>query len=224
MDELYQGDLPGMPAEKTGKAVFGGSFDPVHLGHLSIAEAALKQLPVDEVIFMPTKLRYYKKTGRMSSDEARYDMLTLAVKGCPGMSVSRMELDTEEEKNYTVDTLARLSEEHPDWELYFILGGDSLAYIDTWRKADILLREAVFAAAVREEVDRKKAEELIADYEERFPGSRFALLDIEPIDLSSTAIRKAAAEGAPLTGMVTEEVEMYIRQNRIYRPVPENRE
>ena len=223
MDMIYQEEQAGKPAKK-GKAIFGGSFDPIHLGHLAIAEAALDQLPVDEVIFMPTRLRYYKKSGRVSSDEARYDMLTLAVKNRPGMSVSRLELDTAEERNYTVDTLARLSVEHPDWEIFFILGGDSLAYIHTWRQAQILLREAIFAAAVRDDVDREKLKALMEGLKERFPGSRFALLEIEPNPLSSTAIRRAAAEGEPLTGMVTEEVEMYIQRNHIYRQVPEEQD
>ena len=171
------------------KAIFGGSFDPVHKGHISVALSAYRELGVDEVIFMPTRLKYYKKENRMASDEERYAMLLHAVKQYPYLTVSRMELDTPVEENYTVNTLERLREGHPDWEIYFIIGGDSLAYLDTWRAAERLFRLATFAVAVRDEVDSDRASEIIKDYETRFPGSRFVLLSTEPIDISSTQIR-----------------------------------
>ena len=153
------------------KAIFGGSFDPVHKGHISVALSAYRELSVDEVIFMPTRLRYYKKENRMASDEERYAMLLHAVKQYPYLTVSRIELDTPVEENYTVNTLERLTAEHPDWEIYFIIGGDSLAYLDSWRRAERLFQLAVFAVAVRNDVDSDRAKEIIADYETRFPGS-----------------------------------------------------
>jgi nicotinate-nucleotide adenylyltransferase len=175
------------------KAIFGGSFDPVHKGHISVALSAYRELGVDEVIFMPTRLRYYKKENRMASDEERYAMLLHAVKQYPYLTVSRMELDTPVEENYTVNTLERLTAEHPDWEIYFIIGGDSLAYLDSWRRAECLFQLATFAVAVRDEVDSDRAKEIIEDYETHFPGSRFVLLSTDPIDISSTQIRNLVA-------------------------------
>ena len=207
--------------EKQGKAIFGGSFDPIHRGHLAIAEAAYAQLPVDEVILMPTRLRYYKKSSVMTRDEERLAMLELSVEPYPYMSVSTMELSTPVEENYTVNTLNRLKVEHPDWEIYFVMGGDSLAYLDTWYRAEELMQLATFVAAVREDVDAEQALLLMGKYRREFPGSRFSLLHTDPVDISSTEIRRRVAEGGDISEMVPTQVETYIRKHGLYLPAAE---
>lgn len=199
-----------------GKAIFGGSFDPVHFGHLAMAKAGYLQLPVNEVIFMPTKLRYYKKASRMSEDTDRLNMLRLAAGTCPYLTVSDYELNQPEEMNYTVNTLETIHREHPEWELFFILGGDSLAYLDTWREAERLFQMAVFAPVVRDEVGLDEVHRLCESYRERFPGSRFHPLKIEPVNISSTEIRRRMAEGKSLGGLVPDAVEAYIRERNLY--------
>ena len=201
----------------TGKiAIFGGTFDPIHNGHLAVAKAAYRQLHVDEVIFMPTKLRYYKKDKAGSEVYDRVAMLSLAIADYDYMRFSDMELRARPSQNYTYLTLERLKKRYPDSELIFILGGDSLEYLSSWREPEKLLHLATFAAAVRDDVDTERAKELIGKYETDFPGSRFRLLRMKPCDISSTTIRNHAAEGKPVSGMVPDAVERYIQRNRLY--------
>ena len=198
-------------------ALFGGTFDPVHNGHLALALAAYRQLEADEILFMPTKLRYYKTTKITTSAYDRYAMLTLATQPYDFMRVSDLELCSDPEENYTVNTLRRLKEEMPDTELYFLIGGDSLEHLGTWRDPEGLFSLATFAAAIREDVDRTKAEELIRNYQSEYPGASLKLLSMEAMDVSSTVIRERAAKGDSLDGLVPENVEAYIRKQHLYQ-------
>lgn len=198
-------------------AIFGGSFDPIHNGHLAVAKAAYRQLHVDEVIFMPTKLRYYKKNQASSRVYDRVAMLSLALDPYDYMRYSDLELQVRPSQNYTYLTLGRLHRTHPDAELIFILGGDSLEYMGSWREPEKLFRLATFAVAVREDVNTARAKELMAGYEKDFPGARFQLLRMKPCDISSTEIRNRAAAGESVKGMVPEPVERYILRNHMYR-------
>ncbi len=207
------------PEQKRNKiAIFGGSFDPIHNGHLAVAKAAHAQLHVDRVVFMPTKLRYYKEAEAASEVYDRVAMLSLAIDAFDYMQFSDLELRVRPSENYTVKTLSRLHRKYPDAELIFILGGDSLEHLSTWREPKKLLSLATFAAAVRDDVDTDRAKELFSIYEKEFPGSRFKLLRMRPFDISSTRIRTLAAEGKSLKGLVPEAVERYILRNRIYSP------
>ena len=199
-----------------GKAFFGGSFDPVHSGHISMALAAYRELPVDELTLIPTKLTYYKKR-RLTKDSDRMKMLQLAAEPYPYLSVSDMEIRAPLEQNYTVNTLERLKEIYPDRELYFLIGGDSLAYLNTWKYAERLFRLAVFVTAVRGEVDTEQALSYMRQYEEEFPGARFQLLHTDPVDISSTDIRKRVKAGESIKGLVPEGVEDYILERGLYR-------
>ena len=208
-------DISGLDMSD-GKIIFGGSFDPVHKGHISMALAAFRELPADEIIMIPTKLTYYKKR-KLTCNSDRLKMLRLAAEPYPYMSVSDMELKAPVEENYTVNTLEKLKNIYPGRELFFLIGGDSLAYLDTWYKAERLFQLAVFVAAVRGEVDIEKAADIIGHLRERFPGARIRLLDTEPVDVSSTDIRNAAAEGRSIRGMVPDRVEEYIVSKGLYR-------
>ena len=197
-------------------AIFGGTFDPIHNGHLAVVKAAYRELHVDEVILMPTKLRYYKKENPGSRLYDRVAMLALAVDPYPYMRISDMELRSRSDRNYTYCTLTRLAKAHPDAELIFILGGDSLAYLGNWREAEKLFLLATFAAAVRDDVDTDRAKELIRGYQERFPKARFRLLHMKPQNISSTEIRERASKRESIANLVPETVERYIVRNRLY--------
>ena len=200
---------------KKGKAFFGGSFDPVHWGHIIMARAALQELPVDELTLIPTRLTGYKKR-KLTADRDRLRMLELAVKDTPGLAVSDMELRAPEEENYTVFTLEKLKRKYPDRELFFLIGGDSLAYLDQWRNAERLFQLATFVTAVRGEVDISAAEKLMEKYREAFPGAHLMLLRTDPPDISSTEIRNAVRTGGSLKGLVPYRVGDYIRRHGLY--------
>ncbi len=198
-------------------ALLGGTFDPIHLGHLALAEAAYQQLDVDSVWFIPTQLRYYKKGQAATEVYDRVAMLSLALKPYDHMTFSDIELRTRPEENYTVNTLRRLRKEDPDRELFFLIGGDSLEHLRTWRSPEELLQLATFAAAVRDEVDEKRSKVLIRAYQKDFPGSKLVLLKMDPRHISSTEIRHRAAAGESLEGLVPEAVERYIYKNHLYQ-------
>ena len=199
-----------------GKAFFGGSFDPVHSGHISMALSAYRELPVEDLTLIPTRLTYYKKR-RLTKDTDRMAMLQLAVEQYKYLKVSDMELTAPVEKNYTVNTLERLKECYPDKELYFLIGGDSLAYLNTWREAEKLFSLAVFVTAVRGAVDADKARGFMEQYEKEFPGARLQLLNTDPVDISSTDIRDRVKAGDSIKGMVPDKVEEYILEKGLYR-------
>lgn len=197
-------------------ALLGGTFDPVHNGHLALAGAAYRQLGVSEVVFIPTQLRYYKEGRPSTSAYDRVAMLALATAPYDHMKISDMELLCPPEENYTYITLEKLKAQYPDTELIFVIGGDSLANLSKWREAKKLFRLATFAAAVRDEVDRETAMELIRKYEAEYPGSKILLLTMEPEDVSSTMIREKAAAGESLEGLVPAEVETYMKKHQLY--------
>ena len=196
-------------------ALLGGTFDPVHLGHIALAEAACQQLQVDKVWFIPTQLRYYKK-GQAAEVYDRVAMLSLALAPFSNMEISDVELRKRPEDNYTVNTLRTLTKEYPDTRFVFVIGGDSLEHLSTWRAPEEFLQLATFAAAVREDVDAKRARALIRKYEKDYPGADLVLLKMDPVDVSSTEIRESAKTGASMEGLVPEAVERYIRKNRLY--------
>ena len=122
-------------------ALFGGTFDPVHYGHLLLAEVAREQCDLDEVWFVPAAVPPHKQEIEVTSGEARAEMIELAVAGNPGILVSRFELERGG-VSYTVDTLRRFREETPDAELFFLLGADMLHDLPNWREAGEVCRLA----------------------------------------------------------------------------------
>src|SRR5262245_33460801 len=112
--------------------IFGGSFDPVHYGHLLMAETAREQLSIDRLLFMPTAVAPHKKRRPLAADKHRLEMLDLALGGHASMGVSTMEIERQG-VSYTVETLTAVRSEHPEATLFFLMGADSLADLPTWR-------------------------------------------------------------------------------------------
>ena len=132
--------------------IFGGSFDPVHLGHLVVAECCREQARLDRVVFVPTAIQPFKQSRQPVAGQHRAEMLALAVGGNPAFEVSTVELDRGG-VSYTVDTLAALREAHPDDELHLILGPDALASLPDWREPARILDLAGVIAVEREGLD-----------------------------------------------------------------------
>jgi nicotinate-nucleotide adenylyltransferase len=132
--------------------IFGGSFDPVHLGHLVVAECCREQARLDRVVFVPTAIQPFKQSRQPVAGQHRAEMLALAVGGNPAFEVSTVELDRGG-VSYTVDTLAALREAHPDDELHLILGPDALASLPDWREPACILDLAGVIAVERDGLD-----------------------------------------------------------------------
>lgn len=197
-------------------AVIGGTFDPVHLGHLSFARDVLRQTDVDEVIFMPAKLQPFKLGEDVSPFETRYRMLKIACAEQDGMSVSTLENDLEG-VSYTYRTLDELRERlKKDDELYFITGSDTFMKLDTWTNAEHLLRSNSFIIGVRPGYPTDELMEKREEFLEKY-GTQSVVINNERLDISSTMIRDLVSCGKPIDKLVTPGVENYITANGLYK-------
>lgn len=188
--------------------LMGGTFDPIHLGHLVTAEEARKELALDEVVFLPAGDPWQKAEGSVTSAEHRYLMVVLATAPNPAFSVSRLEVDREG-PTYTVDTLRSLRERLPDDELWFVTGADAILTILSWKDADECLRLASFVGATRPGYDLARAAELELD-------GRVQLLDVPALAISSSDVRARFAVDRAVRYLIPQEVEEYARKHGLY--------
>lgn len=189
----------------------GGTFDPIHTGHLVTADEARAAFSLDEVIFVPAGRPWQKGDRDVASGEDRYLMTVIATASNPAFSVSRIELDREGQ-TYTIDTLRALRAERPGAELFFITGADAILQILSWREPDAVLREARFIAATRPGYDLERLEkELPAGLEDRV-----TIMEIPALAISSTDVRRRAREGRPIRYLVPAGVAEYISKRGLY--------
>ena len=193
--------------------VLGGTFDPIHVGHLVLAERAREQLELERVLWVPAGEPWRKGHAVVASKGVRVAMVERAIAEHPEFEVCRLEVDRPG-PSYTVETLAELKELHHDSELVFVLGRDALEDLPNWREPERIIEMALLAVACR------GAECLSGEALERLlPGlaARVVWVDMPRVDISATALRQRAAEGRSLRHMVPEGVETYIRKRRLYR-------
>lgn len=192
--------------------LLGGSFNPVHYGHLHLARAALDSGYVDRVLFLPSGNPPHKHDG-LADKQFRYEMVELALTDETGMEVSREEIDRPG-VIYTVDTLRRLHAQMPQSELIYLIGADTLRLLDTWRRIDEVIGVCGFLVMLRPGEDDAEAARYAQVWRSR--GARIDFLAAGKMEISSTQIRAAAASGEPLTDEVPLLVEGYIRSHGLY--------
>lgn len=186
--------------------IMGGTFDPIHNGHLVAASEVAHRFGLDRVIFVPTG-QPWQKSG-VTEAEHRYLMTVVATASNPGFSVSRVDIDREG-PTYTIDTLRDIAARNPDAELYFITGADALANIMSWKDWDAMLGMAHFVGVTR------PGYTLTADM---LPDKHdISLVDIPAMAISSTECRRRAGEGAPIWYLVPDGVVQYVAKNRLYQ-------
>ena len=195
--------------------ILGGSFDPIHNGHLAIAESARKDYALDEIWFIPAGHSPNKEEARMTSAEERLKMTELAVRDYDNFKVSDMEVCSKE-TSYTYRTLERLTAEYPETEFYFIMGADSLDYFDKWYHAERICQCAVILVAVRDEFSKANMKAKIAEIQQLFPAD-IRILSIGKVEVSSHEIRKQIAEGRDVPVQIPHAVSEYIRETGLYR-------
>lgn len=195
--------------------VLGGTFDPVHHGHLAIAEEVKHRLGLGEVLFVPAGLPVFKGSETVTPARHRLAMLRLALAGRPGFSISEMEIERPG-PSYTVDTLAGLRNQYGDEdELYFILGQDSLEKFLQWREPARIIETCTIVAVPRP----GGAPPDVKALEKALPGitERLILLDKPLIDISATDIREKARAGKDIGQLVHAPVAEYIKKHRLYQ-------
>ncbi|NLF16139.1 MAG: nicotinate (nicotinamide) nucleotide adenylyltransferase [Lentisphaerae bacterium] len=210
-------DLPVARAPRL--AVFGGSFDPIHNGHLALAEAVVKAGVADEVLFVPARRPPHKQDRDLSEGFHRLEMVRRAIEPYPAFSVSDIELERQEGFSYTFDTLTVLKQVFTEHEVLFLMGMDSLRDLHRWHRAGELVQHFGFIVYPRPGV----ACPSLAELSDRF-GSRNArkLLaavraDLPTYDLSATRVREACARGADPAHYCPDAVCRYIASQRLYR-------
>jgi len=192
--------------------VMGGTFDPIHHGHLVAASEVAARFSLDEVVFVPTGIPWQKAGRRVSSREDRYLMTVIATASNPRFTVSRVDIDRHG-NTYTVDTLKDIKAERgPDVDLYFITGADALASILTWRGAGELFDLAWFVGVSRPGVD------LSARDLSHLPPDKVTRLEVPALAISSTECRKRVGEGLPLWYLVPDGVVQYVAKRGLYTP------
>ncbi|MBK1858285.1 nicotinate-nucleotide adenylyltransferase [Cerasicoccus arenae] len=189
--------------------LFGGSFDPIHYGHLLLAQDVLENAQLDRVAFIPAAQAPLKASGApVASADDRVAMINAAIAGRPEFSVLRDEINRGG-VSYTVDTVRRLKARQPDDELFWILGGDQVAQLHEWREINELLELAGFLCLQRPDFTPIPPDNISA--------KSLHWISARQIDISSTEIRKRAASGSPLDFFLPPAVAQFITNNRLYR-------
>lgn len=200
--------------------VMGGTFNPIHYGHLVTAEEALFQFDLDSVIFMPSGQPPHKSDKEILSAQERYLLTVIATASNPNFVVSRLEIERKG-PSYTIDTLLELHKQfNPDTELFFITGADAVWEMLTWKEADKLVELTEFIAATRPGYSLekfKKIHVLSKDNEIDKSRPRVSIMEIPALAISSTDIRNRVREGRPIQYLVPESVANYIHKCRFWR-------
>lgn len=191
--------------------IMGGTFNPIHNGHLLLARRAQEQVSLDKVLFMPSGNSYMK--NNVLETRKRVEMVALAIQQYPEFELSLIEAQ-KSGNTYTVETLEYLTSSNPEVRYYFIIGADILFQIEQWRNPEQIFRMAVLVCAVRDDYDmdaiRQKGNILAAS------GADIIYLNMPRLDISSTDIRANVKSSRSISGMVPPEVAHYIEQEHLY--------
>lgn len=192
--------------------LMGGSFNPIHCGHVALARTALESGRVERVLFLPTGNPPHKKEG-LADKFDRLRMVELAVEHEAGMAVCREEIDRDG-VIYTVDTLAALKRKMPDCTLTYLIGADTLRALGTWRRVETVIERCKFLVMMREGETREEVIRLAGLWTQR--GAQIDFLDARKMDISSTQIREQIQKGLPFERLVPQAVADYIHEHGLY--------
>jgi len=202
------------PTKKIG--IFGGSFDPVHLGHIGLAKDAITEAGLDKVIFIPAKLQPFKLDKKVTPGEDRLAMLNLATDNIDGLEVSDYELKSDR-ISYTYLTLREMEKSlGNDVQMYFITGTDSFINIEKWKNAEELLNDFSYIVGSRPGYKMHELEECIERIQNTY-NTEVIVINNKELDISSTEIRKRLETGKSAIDLIPDEVERYIREHDLYK-------
>lgn len=194
--------------------IMGGTFNPIHFGHLFLAEYAYDSIGLDQMLFMPSNHPPHKKQVNVVSSEQRLHMVKLAIQDNPHFETSDMELKRTG-LTYTADTLTILTENNPDTEYFFLVGADSLLKLQYWKDPETICKLCTLVAAGR---DRQSIEELQSqvNYLKLTYNAKILLMDMPMIDISSAQIRDRIAVNKSIRYYIPESVSNYIKEHGLY--------
>lgn len=194
--------------------ILGGSFDPIHKGHLNIAQSAYREFGLDEVWFIPAGHSPNKNETNMTPAKIRADMTSLAISEYPHFRISMMEIEAQE-TSYTYLTLTKLKNQYPDTQFYFIMGADSLDYFETWSHPQIICEKAIILVAIRDDLDLPEIQKKTEALKKEFPAVIYPL-KTGKTDISSTELRSQIKHGKINLKLLPSKVEDYILKQGLY--------
>lgn len=202
-----------MKRKKVG--IMGGTFNPIHNAHLSLAQSALENFSLDSILFIPSGTPYLKDSNEVLKGEIRAKMTELAIADNPSFSMSMIEV-YREGNTYTYETIAELKAQNKDTDYYFIVGADSFLYMENWVKPEKIFGEVSLLVAIRDGIDPTQMQVKIDEMKAKYDCEIY-LLTFVANDLSSTYLRACVREGRSIHYYVPRAVEEYIRSNNLYR-------
>ncbi len=208
-------DAPGENSPKRKRAgIMGGTFDPIHIGHLILGESAYEQFQLDKVLFMPSGNPPHKKNRNGASNWQRVEMVKKAIASNPHFELSLEEMH-EEGYIYTKETLRRLRSQNPDTDYYFIMGADSLLSFDTWNGPQEICDQCILVVAVRDSMDHKTLDLKARQLAEKYHAD-IRILESPNLDISSNNIRSWCRQGRSIRYYVPSEVREFILDEGLY--------
>ena len=195
--------------------ILGGTFNPIHIGHLMIAEQAYSEFSLKRVLIMPSGNSYFKQDMDVPPGKVRLEMCKIAAGDNPHFEVSDIEV-LREGKTYTYETLEELKFRYPKDEFYFICGADIVRQIKLWKNPEKIFQNCIVLAAVRDDTDEIKLCELIEDYKKSF-SARIKIMHTPRMDISSTSIRNMIERNRSTKYYLPDALSDYIKKNHIYK-------
>lgn len=195
--------------------IMGGTFNPIHIGHLILAERAMEDNALDEIWLIPTGYSYMKKNQDIVSGEERYIMATLAIEGYNRMKCLDIEINRSG-YTYSYETLEQLKDMYPDYMFYFIFGADCLFTIETWKYPERIFNNCKVIAAVRNGASMTEMEQKKEELEQRF-GAKIILFPFLNLEISSTELRERIRTGKSVRHLIPEKVLSYIQEKQLYK-------
>lgn len=200
--------------QKNKVGIMGGTFNPIHNGHLFLAEQAREYCDLDKILFMPSGNSYMKDTDEIADANTRISMTALAIEDNPHFCLSTMEAERKG-PTYTCDTLRELKKMFPDTLYYFIMGADNLFAVENWKNSEEILSDCILVAAARGQKSEKELKEKADELIDRF-NAKVIILPEKKLDISSTEIRNRIARGESVRYMVPDKVLSYIQKRQLY--------
>ena len=195
--------------------IMGGTFNPIHNGHIALAKAAFDYCKLDEVWFMPSGCSYMKNKNDIVAGEDRIEMTRLAIEGISYFKCSDLEVKRSG-NTYTAETLEILNGMYPEYKFYFILGADSLFGLPKWKQPEKITALCTLATVIRDDVNLQELE-VQKQYLENTFHANIILLPFNKIDISSSLVREKLEKGEDVDGIIPEKVMLYIEEEHLYK-------
>ncbi len=194
--------------------ILGGTFNPIHYGHIHLAESAMKAEALDQVLFIPSGISYMKDQKEILPAYHRLEMTRLAVKEYPKFAVSDIEIK-KHGNSYSHETICSLKKQYPDVKFYFLTGADTVFTIESWKDPVTIFQTVTILAVYREGASLMALKEKIAYLQDRYEA-KISLVSEQQIDISSSGLRAAIKDGRSIQGLVPFAVAEYIEKHHLY--------